>query len=186
MERMGDTLADKLVRSIDASRTQPLSRLIFGLGIRHVGRNTAKILAKRFASLDELSKCGIEQLIAIHEIGGKVAESIVDYFNNPEKTLLLQKLQQAGLEPQQEVVIQQNGPLTGKTLVITGTLSKWSRKEAEEMVEKAGGRAAGSVSKKTDYLLAGENAGSKRDKAEKLGIEILDEATFAQLVGVER
>jgi DNA ligase (NAD+) len=184
MERMGDTLAEKLLRSIEASKTQPLSRLLFGLGIRHVGRNTAKILAKRFASLDELAKCSTEQLIAIHEIGDKVAESIVDYFNNPEKILLLEKLQKAGVNPQAEAVIQQDGPLTGKTFVITGTLSRWSRKEAEELVEKAGGRAAGSVSKKTDYVLAGENAGSKLSKAEKLGVEVLDETTFAQLVGV--
>ncbi len=184
MERMGDTLAEKLLRSIEASKTQPLSRILFGLGIRHVGRNTAKILAKRFASLDELAKCNAEQLIAIHEIGDKVAESIVDYFNNPEKVLLLEKLQNAGVKPQAEVVIQQDGPLTGKTFVITGTLSRWSRKEAEELVEKAGGRAAGSVSKKTDYVLAGENAGSKLAKAEKLGVEVLDETTFAQLVGV--
>ena len=185
MERMGDTLAEKLLRSIEASKTRPLSRLLFGLGIRHVGKNTAKILAKRFASLDELAKCSTEQLIAIHEIGDKVAESIVDYFNNPEKILLLEKLQDAGVKPQAEAVIQQDGPLTGKTFVITGTLSRWSRKEAEELVEKAGGRAAGSVSKKTDYVLAGENAGSKLTKAEKLGVEVLDETTFAQLVGVE-
>ncbi|MDG5468103.1 NAD-dependent DNA ligase LigA [Deltaproteobacteria bacterium IMCC39524] len=184
MERMGDTLAEKLLRSIEASKTQPLSRLLFGLGIRHVGKNTAKILAKRFASLDELAKCSTEQLIAIHEIGDKVAESIVDYFNNPEKILLLEKLQEAGVKPQTEAVIQQDGPLTGKTFVITGTLSRWSRKEAEELVEKAGGRAAGSVSKKTDYVLAGENAGSKLTKAEKLGVKVLDETTFAQLVGV--
>ena len=185
MDRMGDVLAEKLVRSIEASKTQPLSRLIFGLGIRHVGRNTAKILAKRFATLDEVSKCTVEQLIAIHEIGDKVAESLVNYFNNPDKIALLEKLQQAGLKPEGEVVIQQDGPLTGKTIVITGTLSNWSRKEAEGLVEKAGGRAAGSVSKKTDYVLAGENAGSKLDKAEKLGIEILDEAAFAQMVGIE-
>ena len=184
MERMGDTLAEKLLRSIEASKTRPLSRLLFGLGIRHVGRNTAKILAKRFASLDELAKCSAEQLIAIHEIGDKVAESIVDYFKNPEKMLLLEKLQNAGVIPQAEVVIQQDGPLIGKTFVITGTLSRWSRKEAEDLVEKAGGRAAGSVSKKTDYVLAGENAGSKLAKAEKLGVEVLDETTFAQLVGV--
>ena len=184
MERMGDTLAEKLLRSIEASKTQPLSRLLFGLGIRHVGRNTAKILAKRFASLDELAKCSTEQLIAIHEIGDKVAESIVDYFNNPEKILLLEKLQKAGVNPQTEAVIQKDGPLTGKTFVITGTLSRWSRKEAEDLVEKAGGRAAGSVSKKTDYVLAGENAGSKLSKAEKLGVEVLDETTFAHLVGV--
>jgi DNA ligase (NAD+) len=184
MERMGDTLAEKLLRSIQASKNQPLSRLIFGLGIRHVGRNTAKILARRFASLHELSKCATEELIAIHEIGDKVAESIVEYFKNPENILLLEKLQKAGVKPQAEVVIQQDAPLTGKTFVITGTLSRWSRKEAEELVEKAGGRAAGSVSKKTDYVLAGENAGSKLAKAEKLGVEVLDETTFAQLVGI--
>ena len=184
MERMGDALAEKLVSSIAASKTQPLSKLLFGLGIRHVGKNTARILARRFASLDDLAHCTIEQLTAIHEIGDKVAQSIVDYFSNPEKILLLAKLSQVGVRPQGEVVIQHDGPLSGKVFVITGTLSKWSRKEAEELVEKAGGRAAGSVSKKTDYVLAGENAGSKLAKAEKLGIEILDETTFAQLVGV--
>jgi len=184
MDRMGDALAEKLVLSIAASKAQPLSRLLFGLGIRHVGKNTAKILARRFASPDELAKCTFDQLITIHEIGNKVAQSIVDYFGNPEKILLLKKLHQAGVKPQAEVVTQQDGPLTGKIFVITGTLSKWSRKEAEELVEKAGGRAAGSVSKKTDYVLAGENAGSKLAKAEKLGVEVLDEAAFAQLVGV--
>ena len=184
MERMGDALAEKLVLSIASSKTQPLSRLLFGLGIRHAGKNTTKILARRFASLDELAKCTIDQLIAIHEIGDKVAQSIVDYFGNPEKILLLDKLHNAGVQPQGEVVIQQDGPLTGKIFVITGTLSKWSRKEAEELVEKAGGRAAGSVSKKTDYVLAGENAGSKLAKAEKLGIEVVNEETFAKLVGV--
>ena len=183
MERMGDTLAEKLLRSIEASKNRPLSRLLFGLGIRHVGRNTARILAKRFASLDELAKCTAGQLVAIHEIGDKVAESIVDYFSNPEKKLLLRKLQQAGVEPQGEVVIRQDGPLTGKTFVITGTLSKLSRKAAEELVEQLGGRASGSVSKRTDYVVAGENAGSKLAKAQKLGLQILDEEAFAKLTG---
>ena len=183
MERMGDTLAEKLLRSIAASKTRPLSRLLYGLGIRHVGRNTARILAKRFASLDDLARAGGEQLLAIHEIGDKVAESVVDYFNDPEKKLLLAKLQEAGVEPQGELVIQKDGPLAGKTFVITGTLSRWSRKKAEELVEQLGGRASGSVSKKTDYVVAGENAGSKLDKAQKLGIEILDEQAFAKLTG---
>ena len=119
------------------------------------------------------------------QIGEKVAKSIVDFFSDPVKVALLKKLQQAGISPQGEVVVQQGGPLAGKTFVITGVLSKWSRKEAEELVEQAGGRAAGSVSKKTDYVLAGENAGSKLDKAEKLGIEILDEAAFAELIGAK-
>ena len=184
MDRMGDALAEKLILAIEASKTRPLSRLLFGLGIRHVGKNTTKLLARRFASLDALAACDIDQLIVIHEIGDKVAQSIVDYFGNPEKILLLEKLHRAGAQPQPEAVIWQDGPLTGKVFVITGTLSKWSRKEAEELVEQAGGRAAGSVSKKTDYVLAGENAGSKLAKAEKLGVEVVDEATFAKLVGV--
>jgi DNA ligase (NAD+) len=184
MDRMGDALAEKLTLSIAASKTRPLSKLLFGLGIRHVGRSTAKLLAKRFASLDELAKCTPEQLMGIHEIGSKVAESIIDYFANPEKIMLLEKLRKAGVEPQREVIIRQEGPLTGKTVVVTGTLSRWSRKEAEELIEKAGGRAAGSVSRKTDYVLAGENAGSKRVKAEQLGVEILDENAFARLAGV--
>ncbi len=183
MERMGDTLAEKLLRAIAASKSRPLSRLLYGLGIRHVGRNTARILAKRFASLDDLARASLEQLLAIHEIGDKVAESIVDYFNNPEKKLLLKKLQEAGVEPQSQVVIQKDGPLTGKTFVITGTLNRWSRKDAEERIEQLGGRASGSVSKKTDYVVAGDNAGSKLDKAQELGIEILDEKAFAELTG---
>jgi DNA ligase (NAD+) len=183
MDRMGDTLAEKLLRSIEASKTRPLSRLLYGLGIRHVGRNTARILAKRFATLDDLARATVEQLLAIHEIGDKVAESIVDYFNNPGKKRLLEKLQQAGVEPQGEVIIQKDGPLSGKTFVITGTLSQWSRKGAEELVEQLGGRASGSVSRKTDYVVAGDNAGSKLDKAQKLGIEILDEKAFAKLTG---
>ena len=186
MDRMGDALAEKLILAIAASKTRPLSRLLFGLGIRHVGKNTARILARRFASLGELAECTFEQLLTIHEIGDKVARSIVDYFGNPEKILLLEKLPRVGVKPQKEDVIQQDGPLTGKIFVITGSLSKWSRKEAEELVEKAGGRAAGSVSKKTDYVLAGENAGSKLVKAEQLGVKVIDEATFARLVEVSR
>lgn len=183
LERMGDTLADKLLRSIESSRYRPLSRLLFALGIRHVGRNTAKILAKRFASLEELARCDREQLLTIREIGDKVAESVIDFLNSPEKILVLEKLRAAGVQPEEETKIQQGGPLTGKTLVITGTLAKWSRTEAEELVEQHGGHAAGSVSKRTDYVLAGENAGSKLEKAQRLGIPILDEKAFAEMIG---
>jgi DNA ligase (NAD+) len=183
LERMGDTLADKLLRSIESSRYRPLSRLLFALGIRHVGKNTAKILAKRFASLEELARCDREQLLTIHEIGDKVAESVIDFLNSPEKILVLEKLRAAGVQPEEETKIQQDGPLTGKTLVITGTLARWSRTEAEDLVEQHGGHAAGSVSKKTDYVLAGENAGSKLEKAQRLGIPILDEKAFAEMIG---
>jgi DNA ligase (NAD+) len=183
MERMGDTLADKLQKAIEASKSRPLSRLLFALGIRHVGRNTARLLAKRFATLDQLAQSERDQLTAIHEIGGKVADSLIDFFNNPDKILLLKKLASAGVRAESEVVIQQDGPLSGKTFVITGTLQRWSRQEAEEQVEKLGGRAAGSVSRKTDYVVAGANAGSKLDKARQLGITILDEAAFVDMIG---
>jgi DNA ligase (NAD+) len=185
MERMGDTLAEKLLGAIEASKTRPLSRLLFGLGIRHVGRNTAKILARHFSSLEELAACSAEELLAIHEIGDKVASSIGDFFSNPERILLLEKLEAAGVRPQAEAVVRHDGALSGKVVVVTGSLEQWSRKEAEERVEEAGGRAAGSVSKKTDFVLAGENAGSKLARAKELGVPVIDEATFAELIGAQ-
>ncbi len=183
MERMGETLADKLLQSIAASKDRPLSRLIFALGIRHVGRSTARILARRFPTLDDLAACNRGQLLNIHDIGEKVADSIIDFLESPDKLLLLDKLRKAGVAPREEADIRQDGPLTGKVFVITGTLSRWSRKDAEALVERNGGRAAGSVSKKTDYVLAGENAGSKLDKAQQLGIAVLDEEAFARMIG---
>lgn len=183
LERMGETLAGKLLQAIDASRSRPLSRLLYALGIRHVGEHTARILAKRFASLDEVAAAGIEQLKGIHEIGDKVAEAVVDYFASPANQLLLKKLLQFGVRPAAEATVQQGGPLQGLTLVITGTLSTLDRNAAEALVERLGGRAAGSVSKKTDYLVAGENAGSKLERARSLGIKIIDEAEFLRMTG---
>ena len=183
MDRMGDVLANKLLASIDASKGCTLSRLIYALGIRHVGTTTAKTLARRFSTLDQLAETGFDELKAIHDIGDKVARAILDYLNDPEKILLIEKLRSLGVAPEEEADINKEGILAGQTFVITGTLSGWSRKEAAEMVEKLGGRATGSVSKKTDYLVAGENPGSKYDKAKQLGIEILDEESFANLIG---
>jgi DNA ligase (NAD+) len=176
LERMGQTLADKLLQAIDTSRTRPLSRLLYALGIRHVGEHTARILAKRFASLDAVAAAGSEQLKGIHEIGDKVAEAVVDYFASPANQLLLKKLLLFGVRPAAEATVQQGGPLQGLTLVITGTLATLDRSTAEALVERLGGRAAGSVSKKTDYLVAGENAGSKLERARALGIKTIDEA----------
>jgi DNA ligase (NAD+) len=181
LERMGVTLAGKLLQAIDASRSRPLSRLLYALGIRHVGEHTARVLAKRFASLDEIAAAGIEQLKVIHEIGDKVAEAVVDYFASPANQLLLKKLLQFGVRPTAEATVQQGGPLQGLTLVITGSLSTLDRSAAEALVERLGGRAAGSVSKKTDYLVAGENAGSKLERARSLGIKIIDEAEFLRM-----
>jgi DNA ligase (NAD+) len=183
MERMGEVLAGKLLQSIAASRTRPLSRLLYALGIRHVGEQTAKLLAKRFTSLEELASAGVEQLTQIHEIGAKVAEAVVDSFADPNNLLLLAKLRELGVDPAPEATVQRDGVLTGLTLVITGTLSTLGRSEAETLVEQLGGRAAGSVSKKTDYLVAGENAGSKLERAQTLGVKVLDEQEFLTLIG---
>jgi DNA ligase (NAD+) len=184
LDRMGDVLANKLLASIEASKRCTLSRLIYALGIRHVGITTAKILARRFPALDQLAATGFDELTAIHDIGDKVARAILDYLNDPEKILLIEKLRSLGVSPEGEADIDKEGVLAGQTFVITGALSGWSRKEAEEMVEKLGGRATGSVSKKTDYLVAGENPGSKFDKAKQLGIKVLNEESFEKLIGV--
>jgi DNA ligase (NAD+) len=181
MDRMGQVLADKLLQAIELSKTRPMSRLLFGLGIRHVGMHTAKILAKRFTTLEALAEADADSLMAIHEIGGKVAESLVDFFADPAQRRLLEQLRDLGVSPTEEAVVRRNGPFTGKTLVISGTLERMSRKEAEDLVERLGGRAAGSVSRKTDYLVAGPGAGSKLARAQTLGIRILTEDEFLQL-----
>ncbi len=182
LERMGEVLAEKLLAAIDESRTRPLSRLIFALGIRHVGEHTARILARRFQSLAELSRSDTDALMNIHEIGSKVADSIVDYFSRQENIDLIERLQAAGIEPETEAVVRKDGPLAGQTVVITGTLEQLSRKEAEDRVEQLGGRAAGSVSKKTSFIVAGPGAGSKLEKAQQLGIRVISEKDFLDLI----
>lgn len=182
LERMGDTLASKLLRAIEASKTRPLSRLIFSLGIRHVGEHTAKILARHFASLDQLAGADPQQLKQLHEIGDKVAESVVDFFRDPVQQALLAKLAACDLAPQTEEVIAQDGPLAGQSIVITGTLQRWTRQEIEGLVERLGGRSASSVSKKTSLVIAGDNAGSKLERARTLGIEVVSEEEFRQRI----
>ncbi len=182
MERMGEVLARKLLQSIETSKTRPLSQLLFGLGIRHVGEHTAKLLARHFGSLDALTKAELEQLKQIHEIGETVALSIIDYFNDPTRLQLLERLNKAGLTPKVEEVIQQNGLFSGKTFVFTGALSLFSRQNAEKQVEQFGGRAAKSVSKKTNYVVAGPGAGSKLERARELNIKILSETEYLELI----
>jgi DNA ligase (NAD+) len=181
MERMGDVLADKLLAAVEASKTRPLSRLLHALGIRHVGEHTAKLLARHFASLEELGRADRDRLLAIHEIGTKVADSLLDFFGTPENILLLEKLAAAGVRPEAEATVRQGGILEGKNVVLTGTLVRLTRDEAQALIERLGGRSAGSVSKKTDYLVAGSKAGSKLDKARSLGIRVLSEDEFLEL-----
>jgi DNA ligase (NAD+) len=180
-ERFADKSAKKLLNAITASKARPLGRFLFALGIRHVGEHLAGLLARQFGSLEELSRATREELLAIHEIGPQVADSVTDFFAKPRNRDILSALQQAGVTPQIEER-RHGGPFDGKTFVFTGSLTRFSRKQAQETVERLGGRASGSVSKKTDWVIAGEAAGSKLDKARQLGIQILSEEEFLNMV----
>ncbi len=179
-ERMGEVLAEKLLAAIAASRHRPLEKLLFGLGIRHVGAHLAKVLSRRFGSLDNLRQASREALLETHEIGPQVVESLQAFFTDQHNLDVLQQLEAAGVKPE-ETAQPQGTIFSGKVFVFTGKLERFSRSQGQELVEQQGGRASGSVSKKTDYLVAGPGAGSKLSKAEELGITILDEEGFLQL-----
>ena len=183
-ERMGEKLADNLLAAIAASKTRSLARFLFALGIRHVGIHLAKVLARQFGSLDALAAASRDELRAVHEVGPQVADSVVAFFAAPRNREILQQLAASGVQPE-ATERRAGGRCTGKTFVFTGGLDTLGRKEAQELVESLGGRAAGSVSKKTDYVVAGADAGSKLDKARELGITILDEAGFKALLQEE-
>ncbi|KQS37920.1 NAD-dependent DNA ligase LigA [Exiguobacterium sp. Leaf196] len=181
-DRMGETSVDKLLAAIEASKQNSVERLLFGLGIRLVGQKAAYLLAERFDSLAEIAAASYEEIVAIDGIGGKIADSIVKYFEHPEAQALIRDLEQLGVNQQflGERVDQTNAPLGGKTIVLTGTLESLKRSEAGKRLEALGADVTGSVSKKTDVLVAGEKAGSKLTKAESLGIEIWDEARLLE------
>jgi DNA ligase (NAD+) len=182
---VGDKVARKVVDNIERSRQQPLERLLAGLGIRHVGNRVAYVLASSFGSLDALAKATKEELAAVHEIGPAIADSVHDFFSNPAGKRTIADLKAVGIDPQMEVKksgAASTGSLAGKTIVVTGTLKKYKRDAIEALIQEHGGRAAGSVSKKTDFVLAGEEAGSKLDKARQLGVKIIDEDEFERLI----
>lgn len=183
LERKGEKSATKLIENIERSKTNELSRLIFALGIRMVGERAAKLLAEHLRSLDALMNATVEQLVAIPEIGPKVAESITLYFSVPANRERLETMQRLGVAPQ-HVAIATGNRLAGKTVVVTGTLTKFSRDEIHKMIEREGGKASGSVSSKTSYLVAGESAGSKLEKARSLGVTVLTEDEFLAFVEV--
>lgn len=180
-ERMGDKLAENLLGAIEASKTRDLSTFIFALGIRHVGEQTAKLLAGAFGSLPNLINAREEELLTIREIGPQVAQSIIAFFSAEKNIRVIERLLSYGLTPSTDVK-RVGGRFTGKSFVFTGSLERFSRSEAQKMVEAEGGHASGSVSKKTDYVVAGSEAGSKLDKAGKLGVKILSEDDFLQLL----
>jgi DNA ligase (NAD+) len=180
-DRMGEKLAENLLGAIAASRERPLARFIFALGIRQVGEHTAKLLATAFGSIDNLSRAIEEELLAVREVGPQVAESIRSFFHNPENLRVIERLREAGVNPTVEAK-KVGGRFTGKTFVFTGALTRFTRDGAKEIVEREGGHAAGSVSKKTDYVVAGAEAGSKLDKARALGVTVISEEEFLEMV----
>ncbi len=186
LERMGKKSADNLVQSLEASKTRTLDRLLTGLTIRHVGTRMAEVIAARVKTLDQLRGMTLNELESIPEVGPIVAASIHDYFQDPENRRMLDDLAAAGVSPEPLKVPQAaSGKLVfaGKTFVLTGTLPKRSRAEAETLIKQHGGKVSGSVSKITSYVLAGEDPGSKIEKARQLGIPVIDEVDFERLAG---
>lgn len=181
LERMGDKLADNILAAIAGSKHPSLARLIYALGIRMAGEHSSEILAQHFGSLEKLQMATVEDLEAVHEIGRITAEAIVAHFGQEDTLALLTKLQQAGVTPQVDRYAPTSDAFAGKSFVFTGTLQTITRDEAEGIVRRLGGRAASSVSKKTDYVIAGDKAGSKLDKARELAVAILTEEEFQAL-----
>ena len=182
LERKGEKSAAKLVENIAQSKTRDLSRFIFALGIRFVGERAAKLLADRFQSIDALMNAATEELLEVAEVGPRVAESITAYFAVPANRQRIEKMKRRGVAPC-HVATATGSKLAGKTLVVTGTLARFSRDEIHRLIEREGGKAASSVSSKTSYVIAGEAAGSKLDKAKSLGVPVLSEDEFLAMIG---
>ncbi|MFD1021016.1 NAD-dependent DNA ligase LigA [Thalassobacillus hwangdonensis] len=184
LERMGEKSADNLLKAIEASKENSLEKLLFGLGIRFVGSKAARTLAEHFETMENLQEASYEQLTDVNEIGDKMADSVVRYFEEPKVVELISSLRELGLNMEykgrKKSDAPEDSPFAGKTIVITGKMETYGRSEAKQLIEELGGKVTGSVSKKTDLLIAGEDAGSKYDKAEKLGVEIWDEDRFKQ------
>ena len=190
LERMGEKSAQNVVDSIQNSRKCGLERLLAAIGIRHVGNRVAFILAQNFGSLDAIAAASAEELSEVNEIGPKIADSVHDFFHNAAGKAVVAEFKAVGIDPKTEVrranAEAADLPLSGQTIVVTGTLEKFQRQEIEEMIAKLGGRASGSVSKKTSFLVAGANAGSKLDKARELGVPVLTEQEFIDRIDAKQ
>jgi len=179
--KSGSKAAEKLLKAIEASKQQDVSRLIYALGIRQVGAKTGKVLASSFGNLDTLMAASVEELTEVPDVGGITAANIYDWFHQEQSVHMVERLRQAGVNFESKRVVS-DARFAGKTFVLTGALSKFTRDEATEKIELFGGKAAGSVSKKTSYVVVGENAGSKERKARELGIPILSEDEFLEMI----
>jgi DNA ligase (NAD+) len=183
LERMGDKSAQNVIDGIAQSKSRPLDRLLSGLGIRHVGNRVAFVLAQHFGDLDALQQATEEQLSSVHEIGDVIAKSVHDFFHTDTGKHTISELKRVGINPKMEKAAVGEKLLAGQTVVVTGSLQKFKRDEIEALITGLGGRAAGSVSKKTSFVVAGDDAGSKLAKARELGVEILSEAQFLKKIG---
>ncbi len=182
LERIGEKSAAKLLENVAKSKSTPLPRLLFALGIRHVGYETADLLAGHFGSVDALKAASAEELASVPSIGPKIAESVYAYFHDEQNLKVLDKMEKAGVRLVGGAPAAREGPLLGLTVVATGSLTRWSRNEVESLIKRLGGAVAGNVTKKTDFVVAGENPGSKLAKAEEYGVRVLDEDAFAELL----
>jgi DNA ligase (NAD+) len=182
LERFADKSAQNILDEIENSKKLPLERVIYGLGIRMVGERTAQFLAEHFGSMEALASASAEEFQNVNEVGPRIAESLVEFFGNLANRKLVERLGKAGLAFKGQKK-ERGTKLAGKTFVLTGTLAHFTRDEAKKMIEDAGGKVTGSVSKKTDYVVAGTDAGSKLDKAKELGVAVIDEKEMATLVG---
>jgi DNA ligase (NAD+) len=182
LERMGKKSAENILSEIENSKKLPLERVIYGLGIRFVGERTAQFLAEAFGSMDALMKASEDELQEVNEIGPRVSAAIREFFDEPKNVALVKRLKDEAKLKMPGQKKQRGTALAGKTFVLTGTLPRYSRDEAKKLIEDAGGKVAGSVSKKTDYIVAGEEAGSKLDKARELGVAVIGEKEMEELV----
>jgi DNA ligase (NAD+) len=182
LERMAEKSAQNVLDALTVSKSTTLPRFIYALGIRHVGESTAKTLARHFGTLDALMMANEEEILAVEDVGPVVAQSILGFLHDPLNRELIEQLRAAGVHWDESAVERQSQHLNGKTFVLTGTLPNLKRDEAQALIEAAGGKVSGSVSKKTSYVVAGEEAGSKLAKAEELGVPVLDEEALLQLL----
>jgi DNA ligase (NAD+) len=187
LERMGKKSAENLLQGIEASKVKGLTRVLNAISIRHVGQRVAQILARKFGHLDALMAVDLETIGNTNEIGPVIAKSVADYFQSEDGIEVVRQLKEAGvsLQSSAEDAVDAAGLFAGKTVVVTGSLNKYSRDEIERRIEQLGGRAASSVSKKTDFLIAGEAAGTKLEKAQSLGVTILTEADFDAMISTK-